>query len=82
MNNIHDGIMPTMLSIETPFNSCVYIEDVNRGPKKMSNDNAMDATLIISEFLKWTRLQNHPWVATIMDQAIKVSKKVFQKIGS
>ena len=31
MNNIHDGIMPTMLSIETPFNSCVYIEDVNRG---------------------------------------------------
>ena len=74
---MHDGIMPMTLSIETPFNYCVYIEDVNRGSKKMSNDNVVDATLIISEFLKWTRLQNHPWVATIMDRAIKVSSKVF-----
>ena len=52
---MHDTIMPMTLSMETPFNACVFIEDFNRVAKNMSNGKAMDATLMASERLKWTR---------------------------
>ena len=31
----------------------------------------MVATLMTSEFLKWTRSQTHYWIASIMDEAIE-----------
>ena len=30
---MHDGIIPMALSTETPYNACVFIEDINRGAK-------------------------------------------------
>ena len=30
---MHDGIMPMALSIETPYNACMFIEDVNKEAK-------------------------------------------------
>ena len=46
---MHDRIMPMTLSIEIPYKACVSIKDVNRGAKRMSNGNAMDATLVTYE---------------------------------
>ena len=40
----------------------------------------MDATLMISELLRWTRPQIHQWIETIMNQAIKQGFP--EKIGS
>ena len=57
-------IMPMTLSMETPFNACVFIEDFNRVAKNMSNGKAMDATLMASELLKWIRPQTRQWITT------------------
>ena len=65
------------LSIKKPCKHvCKYIEDINRGMKKMSNDKATKIILVTSELFKWTRPQAKQWI-TIMDQA---TKQVFQKI--
>ena len=55
----------------SPRNTCVSIEDVNEGTKKMSNGNAKDAISLTSELLNRTRSQTRQWIASVMDQAIK-----------
>ena len=43
---MHHRIMHVTFNIETQYKPCVSIEDINRGAKKMSNGNAMDANLM------------------------------------
>ena len=47
--------MPMALSVESPYNTCVSIEDVNK-KKKMFNDKAVNAMSPISDLSTWTRL--------------------------
>ena len=58
-------------NIETPCNTCIDLEDVNKGTKKMANGKVVDVTLITSELLKWTMPSTRYWILTIIDQAIK-----------
>ena len=54
--------------METPYNTCVFIEDASR--KTMSNGKAADATLMTSGLLKLQR-RTHQWIAAMMDHSIK-----------
>ena len=51
---MHEGVAPMVEEIETPCTTCIDIDDVNKGIKKMVSGKAADATYISSELLKWT----------------------------
>ena len=48
------GVAPMVEKIETPCTTCIDIDDVNKGIKKMASGKATDATYVSSELLKWT----------------------------
>ena len=58
-------------NIQTPCNTCIDLEDVNKGTKKMANGKVVDVTLITSELLKWKMPSTCHWIMNIIDQAIK-----------
>ena len=41
-------------NIEIPCNTCIDIEDVNKGTKKMANGKVANVTVFTIELLKWT----------------------------
>ena len=67
---MHEGVAPMVEKIETPCPTCIDIDDVNKGIKKMANGKAVDATYVSSELLKWTMPHTRHWIMTI-EQAIK-----------
>ena len=56
---MHEGVAPMVENIETPCNTCIDLEDVNKGTKKMANGKVADVTFITSELLKWTMSSTH-----------------------
>ena len=68
---MHEGVAPMVANIETSCNTCIDLEDVNKGTKKMADGKVVDVTLIASKFLKWTMPSTRHWIMTIIDQAIK-----------
>ena len=39
---MHEGVAPMVENIETPCNTCIDLEDVNKGAKKMANGKTTD----------------------------------------
>ena len=75
---MHEGVAPMVEKIETPCTTCIDIDDVNKGIRKMANRKAAEATYVSSELLKWTLPHTRHWLMTIIEQAIN---KDFQMIG-
>ena len=55
------------LGTKTPYNACAFVEEVNRGPKKMSNDK------MTSELLKLRGPQIGQCITIITNEAMKQS---------
>ena len=68
---MHEGVAPMVEKIETPCPTCIDIDDVNKGIRKMANGKAVDATYVSSEILKWTMPHTRHLKTTIIEQAIK-----------
>ena len=68
---MHDGIAPMVENIDVPTVTCVNLEDVNKGTKKMASGKVADVTSLTSELFKWTGPHTRYWIATLIDQAIK-----------
>ena len=62
---MHDGMTPMFEKLETPCITCIDLEDVNKGTKKMANGKVVDVTLITSELLKWTMPSTRNWIMII-----------------
>ena len=46
---MHEGVAPIVQNIESPHDTCIDIEYVNKGTKKMAKSKVTDVTLITSE---------------------------------
>ena len=46
---MHEGVAPMVENIETPCNTCIDLEDVNKGTNKMTNRKTIHVTLITNE---------------------------------
>ena len=49
---MHEGVASIVENIEEPHDTCIDIEYVNKGTKKMAKSKATDVTLITSELSK------------------------------
>ena len=68
---MHEGVAPMVEKIETPCTTCIDIDDVNKGIKKMASGKATDATYVSSKLLKWAMPNTHHWIMTIIEQVMK-----------
>ena len=68
---MHEGVALMVENIETPYNTCINIDDVNKGIKKMASGKATDATYVSSKLLKWAMPNTHHWIMTIIEQVMK-----------
>ena len=46
---MHEGVAPMVEYIETPCNTCINIDDVNKGIKKMASVEAANVNHVSSE---------------------------------
>ena len=46
---MHEVVVTIVENIERPCNTCIYLEDVNKGTKNMANGKVADVTLITRE---------------------------------
>ena len=61
---MHEVVVTIVENIERPCNTCIYLEDVNKGTKNMANGRSYDITPI-----KMPR--THHWIMTVIGQPNK-----------